>query len=269
MSSIGDYNAIMSDHNVFNTTIYTPLSEALRVLEERQNDPVLMAKVSELLKGSIPDVLLKNKCAVLSRHLATPNHEHRMFIKIAKDNNLYPVFFEYHEDKFTSNNDFKHSLGQLRIAEDVDVNGDYNAEKMTVIDFNLYNGKKISEIKTLWGESLVDFHSRLFNVYDYNNIDDFFSYDASDWFKKNGDKAVNYYSNLFLLFICNGILFENYLTSDDGDGYFTKNIVLPAFDNVYSTFGIKPLIVPLGPLDIEHDPLWYYHLPKVKNNILK
>ena len=46
--SIGDYNKIMSDRNIFNQIVYTPLSEALRLLDERQKDKKLMAKV-ELL----------------------------------------------------------------------------------------------------------------------------------------------------------------------------------------------------------------------------
>jgi hypothetical protein len=39
--SIGDYDTIMSDRNIFNQIVYTPLSEALRLLEERQKDLVL------------------------------------------------------------------------------------------------------------------------------------------------------------------------------------------------------------------------------------
>jgi len=35
-TSIGDYNKIMSDRNIFNQTVYTLLPEALRLLKERQ-----------------------------------------------------------------------------------------------------------------------------------------------------------------------------------------------------------------------------------------
>ena len=33
-TKIGDNNAIMNDHNIFNQVVYTPLSEALRLLED-------------------------------------------------------------------------------------------------------------------------------------------------------------------------------------------------------------------------------------------
>lgn len=36
--SIGDYNKIMSDRNIFNQIVYTSLPEALRLLDERQKD---------------------------------------------------------------------------------------------------------------------------------------------------------------------------------------------------------------------------------------
>jgi len=45
---IGDYNTIMNDRNIFNQIVYTPLSEALRLLDERRKDPVLMARVEKI-----------------------------------------------------------------------------------------------------------------------------------------------------------------------------------------------------------------------------
>ena len=58
--SIGDYDIIMSDRDIFNQIVYTPLSEALQLLDGRKKDKELMAKVDKLLKGDIPEVL-KNK----------------------------------------------------------------------------------------------------------------------------------------------------------------------------------------------------------------
>ncbi len=53
---IGDYNTIMNDRNIFNQIVYTSLSEALRLLDERRKDPELMAKVGKLLKGDMPEI---------------------------------------------------------------------------------------------------------------------------------------------------------------------------------------------------------------------
>ncbi|MCX6752556.1 MAG: hypothetical protein NTZ87_03625 [Candidatus Nomurabacteria bacterium] len=266
MIKIGDYNTIMNDHNIFNQIVYTPLSEALRLLDERRKDPVLMAKVEKLLKGDIPEILKNKRCGVLFRQVATPNHETKRFLALTKENGLHPVIFEYHEDKFTSNNEFKHSLGQLHIQKKCSKNGDYNVEKITVIDFNSHNGKKIKDAKTLWGESLTDFHKRLFTIHEYNMKDDNFC-DASGWFKKNGGKAIYYYTNFFLLCSCFGVLFENFLTSKNSEGDFTKEVVLPSVENVINIVGVKPLIVPLEPMDIETDELWISYHPKIKTLI--
>ena len=101
----------MNDRNIFNQIVYTPLSEALLLLDKRRKDPELITKVEKLLKGDIPEILKNNKkYAVLFRQIATPNYETKRFIALAKENNLCPVIFEYHNDKFTSNNEFKHSL---------------------------------------------------------------------------------------------------------------------------------------------------------------
>jgi len=267
MISIGDYDKIMSDRNIFNQIVYTPLSEALRLLDERRKDPEFMAKVENILKGDIPEFLKENKCGILGRHIATPNHESRRFISIAKEHNLRPVFFEYLDDKFTSGNSFKHSLGQLHVQKEHPRHSHQHSEKITIIDFNIHNGKKLREVKTLWSESLVDFHKKLFTAHNYH-ADDLYVYDGSDWFKNNGGhKAVNFYSNFLSLFTCYGILFENFLTSKDTEGNFTKDIVLPAIEKVMNITGVKPLIVPLEPLEMEADDFWLHYLPKVRELI--
>jgi hypothetical protein len=250
MTSIGDYNKIMSDRNIFNQIIYTSLPEALRLLKERQKDPELMAKVKKLLKGNIPEILKKKKCAVQFRQITTPNNECQQFIKLARENDLQPVFFELH------------------VQSHVNKNNVYPVEKITIVDFNKYNGKKLKDVKTLWEEPLVDFHKKLFIAHDYN-LKDFNFYDASEWFKNNGGNAVNYYTNFFLLFICFGILFENFLNLKNSEGEFTKNIVLPALEKVINLTGVRPLIIPTDPIDMETDVHWISYHPKIKALIPK
>ncbi len=263
MTSIGNHKTILSNRTLFNSVVYTPLSEALTAIEERQKDAGLIKKVDTILKGNIPEILTHSyRNAVLFRQIATPNYEGRYFQTVAKEYNLKPIFFEYHDDKFTSNNEFKHSLGQLRIQGLVNKNDSYPIEKISVVDFNTYNGKPLRDVKTLWGESLIDFHRNLFIAEGYD-INDFYFYDASTWFKSNGNKAIDYYTNYLLLFVCHGILFENFLL-DDSEIEFTKNVVLPAIENVMTLTGLKPLIVPGGPMDMESDKHWISYDLKIK-----
>lgn len=263
MTKIGDYNKIMSDRNLFNQIVYTPLSDALKLLEERRNDPELVAKVEKLLKGNIPEFLKENKCGIQFRQIATPNNDCKHFIKLTLENKLHPVFFEYLDDKFTSNNEFKHSLGQLRVQNKVNKKDSFPVEKITVVDFAKHDGKKLKDVETLSGDKLPDFHKKLFSAYNYE-IDNFYFYDASNWLKENGVTATNYYSNFFLLSICFGILFENFLTTDDEEGEFTKNIILPAIEKVIDLTGVRPLIIPIGALDMETDEHWISYSLDIK-----
>ncbi|MEI8270610.1 MAG: hypothetical protein WCG45_04525 [bacterium] len=266
MEKNNDYNKIMSDKKLFYETIYTSLPEALKILEKRQKDKKLLSKIEKLLDNDIPEPLKDiKKNAVQFRQIATPNSDCEHFIGITSSFGLQPVFFEYFDDKFTSNNEFKHSLGQLRIHDGINKYGDYNSEKMTIIDFNKYNGKKIKEVFTLKSELLIDFHRELFDVLGFKK-ENFVFYDASAWFKNHGKIAEEYYTNFFLLFVTHGILFENFLTKGT-EGQFSKNITLPALDKVIKLTGLKPLIVPIPPMEIEEEEHWISYHPKIKKHI--
>lgn len=264
-----DYDKIMSDRNIFNKTVYTPLSEAIKILEKRQTDNSLIQKIEKLLNDDIPEPLRKiDKYGVNEKQVATPNYDTRWFVELMRDNGLKAVFAEYHSDKFTSNNEFKHSLGQLHLHDDHnDKKGENIEEKITIVDFNKHNGKKIKEVTTVWGEPLVDFHKRLFEISGIPT-DDLLFYDASEWLKRNGASADKYYERDLLLYICHGILFENFLLKGT-EGHFTKNIFLPAFKKVFDLTGEKPLIVPIPPMDEEENAHWISYSKKIKKHIKK
>lgn len=257
----------MADRKLFNKTVYTPMSEALRLLEERRNNPELMAKVEKLFTGEIPEPLKKEKMyGVQARQIATPNYDTCWFLELTKSNGLTPVFLEYYDDKFTSNNDFKYSLGILRIHEKINKKGEDIEEKINIVNFSKDDGKKIKDISTISGESLTNFHHNLFKALNLQ-IDEKSFYDNSIWFNKMGGKASSYYYNFLLLFICHGILFENFLFEDGKD--FTKKIFLPSLEKVSIATGMKPLIVPIPPMDNEDDSHWFSYNKIIKEYIKK
>lgn len=253
----------MSDKKLFYSTIYTKLSEALKILEERKKDKALQDKIEKILNNNIPEPLRgSNKNGVHFRQIATPNHDVHWFTELTKDHGLKSVFFEYHKDKFTSNNSFKHSLGQLRVHPKLNKKGDHVEEKVTIFDFNKYNGKHFKDVLTFWSEPLADFHKRLFDACGYSRENLCF-YEASKWFEENGPHAIDYYTNFILLFVRHGILFENFLLTGT-EGEFTKDIFLPAFEKAFQLAGVKPLIVPIPPMDNEEDVHWVSYDKKIK-----
>lgn len=250
-----DIDSLVADREAFNAFVYTPLKEAISLLKQREHDEELREKINTILPNGLPEILNGQNSAILFRHLATPNYEIRRFVSIIDAiDDLKPVFWEYHTDKFTSNNECKHALGKMSFHFGKGKKGGEIINRINVIDFNTYNGKRIVDVKTLWGESLIDFHHNLFTA-TYPKIDHSAFFDASDWFLKSGGNAKEYYKYFLTLFLQNGILFENFML-DEKEIDFTKEVFLTAFIEVYSQTGLKPLIVALSPTDIEGDHFW-------------
>jgi len=252
--SLSEVPEILSDRRRFDQLLYTPLSKAWKILEERRNDKNLETKILRMLGGDIPDPMRSGPKGVLFRNLISPNYEVRRFVSLLEGfKKLDPLFFEYTEDKFTSNNPLKHSLGKMHFMGNVGKKGGMNMDATNIIDFVESDGKPINDVKTKWGEELVVFHHRYFNEKFRPMPDSFFN--GSRWLMSKGSSASEYYKSFFLLFVRHGVLFENMML-DPKEKIFAEKVFLPAFLSVYNELGLKPLIVALGPTDIEGDRFW-------------
>jgi hypothetical protein len=244
-----DIDFLMSNPEAFSSFIYTPINDAIKSLEQRSVNLALNKFIDS--KIPIKPTLINNtdKLAFLSRDLATSNFETKKFIEVVeKEGLLKPVFWEYYGDRFSPNvNITKYSLVKMTFYFGLDKSGKDRVRNMTIVDFNLYNGKKISEVKTLWGQSLVEFHHELLDYMYPNQIGkNIFFFDATEWYRTVGDHVSVYYENLLILYLRNGILFEEYFLDDQYESVFIKNIFLPAFIKIYKESGFKPLICNLS-----------------------
>ncbi len=252
--SIEDIPMLVSNRSLFDATLYTSLEEAWAELQRRRQDPELERKVLELLGGEIPVPLRNGPRAIIFRHVLTPNYEMRRFVSLVNGfGKLKPLFWEYYSDKYTPNNELKRTIGRLFFYHGKGKKGGSRIDSLNVLDFNTANGQLISDLKTVWGQNFVEFHHEFFK--------DCFrelpgtTYDASGWFKNNGQVSKTYYEAFMLLMIKDGILFENMML-DESEIDFAKNVFLPSFISVYQKLGLKPLIVALEPTDIEGDHFW-------------
>lgn len=232
--------------------IYTPLSVAKKEIWKRWNDKELRKKVENFLGGEMPEVFKDSPKAVLFRYIATPNLEFKIFNDLAKMMSLEPVFSEFLNDKFCTVNQDKLYMGKMTFSKK-NGNGRYIVSKEKVIDLNKYDGKNISEIKTIWGEKFVNFHHRIFDKF-YSKIKKFDAYK----FKSNGENPYEVYLKFFSLFICNGVFFEVYYNKDKKEQSFISEVILPAFNKIKNLFGIKPLIIPIIEPTDENVFLQYY-----------
>lgn len=235
--------------------IYTPLSVAKKEILRRWNDKELREKVEKYLGGNIPDAFRDNPRTALFRFMTTPNLEFQIAYDTSKLMDLDLVFMEFLNDKFCTRNQDKLHLGKMIFFHKKNGENACIKDRKKIIDLEKCDGEHFKKIKTIWGEDFIEFHHRIFNK-KYNKIDTF---DVSE-FKTNGGSAYDVYLKVFSLFICNGILFENYFVGSDKDERrFTFDVVKPAFDKIQEIFGLRPLIVPLVSYKVDGDIFWQYY----------
>jgi hypothetical protein len=246
--------------------IYTPLSVAKKEIWKRWNDPVLRKKVEDFLGGEVPRVLKRSPRAVLARHVASPNNEFMRYLDLSKIIGLEPKCLEYFEDKFRAENQDKYYLGKLFFCNGVGKKWGERTSIVKAINFDASEGKQLTRVKTLWGEDFIKFHHRLLSqiLDNYKSI----IVDESVWIKNNGKIPSAFYENFLSLFICFGVLFEDYLENKN-EKEFTTKIVIPAFSKMYKKFGVKPLIVKIYPSENENDLFWRHYPAKIEKTARK
>jgi len=247
------------DENQF----YTSIEDAKEEIQRRWNDVELRKKVEEYFKNDFPEPLKKGPRAIFSRSIIAPDNEFLRFVELAKKTNLDPLLFEYSKDKFVAKNPDKFGLGKL-IFYDKKIKNSSGYPRMKVVNFNIYEGKKFCDIKTLWGEGLADFYHDVLDEACPNLKSNIF--DISDWFNRTRYATEYYYLYYLGLFVCHGILFENILASDH-EKEFSEKKIIPSFNKLKDIFGIKPLIVPIAPIKIENDFYWWCYPKDIKKII--
>lgn len=244
--------------------IYTSLDVAKREVWRRWNDKELRKKVEDFLGGDIPEIFKNFPRSVLGRHVLSPNFELLHFLQLANTIGLRPLCVEYLHDKFVSNNIDKFYLSKLLFYNSYCKKEEHDLPQLKIMDLSDTEGKSLCDLKTIWGGSLVEFHHEIFRSlklsYYIDNID------ISDYLKIKGGVAIKYYIYYLALYICHGVLFENYLV-DRKQVDFTEKVVLPSCKKIGEIFGVKPLIVPLVPFNEENDLHWRFYPECVKNVI--
>ncbi len=238
--------------------MYTTIEEAKVELWKRWNDQLLKEKAREYIK-ILPEYFEAAPRAVIARQVASPNFESEIFFQSASTLKLSPLWWEYSGDKFVAANPDKKAWGKMVFYGGRGKNNGAKRDCYNVIDFNRFDGKPLNQIQTVWGENFVEFHNRLA----VSHVGQFEIFKATSWMNDMGGKAEIYYKFFLAVFICHGILFENFLSTPMEEDFKTK-IVLPCIRELKEYFGLEPLIVPILPLESETDPYWTWYPEKFK-----
>ncbi len=253
----------------YSDLILTP-AEALAELERRRQDPQLKQRIEEYLGGDIPEYCTDGPILHISRYIVTPNFETLRFIHLIKHLGHRLVASQDSKGLFVSQNIVKRALCKLPVCRRLSqkngiVNEQY--ENLSVVDFNSADGKRFCDIKTLWGEPLIDFHTRLFAELNVERVETF---DDAEWIDRHHrDDLLEQYKNLLALFVVHGIFFENYDMDDPHEVRLMRHIIRPACEFVEKKFGHRPLMVHIFPTVGESSRFWISYPAKVADVVEK
>ncbi len=227
--------------------VYTPLEDALRELERRRADRSIMQRMDSFFsKLGVPFIDLA-PAFVFCRDIITPNHEYERVRELATS--LPLALFEFDAKFVAANNDSYH-LCRLRF----DSNSGNGSECLRIVDFNAYEGKYFSEIQTVNGILLHSFHHKMLD-YMFPNTSNSIR-DITTWFLVTRELSPHYYFHFLALFLTHGILLENYVVEQASEADFFFQRMLPSFLMCEQEFGLRPLIVPPLPLELEESNHW-------------
>ncbi len=244
--------------------------DALAELDRRrQQDPSVQLRIEKFLRGDIPEYFKNGPILYLARHINTPNFETIRFMYLMKHLGMNAVVSHDSRGKFAPHNHIKRALGKLHVCTRLSQeNGSLHEhyQNFTIIDFNSAAGKPFSDITTVWGEGLIDFHTRLFTELGLDHVE---SPDDAAWIDRHHrTNLLEHYKELLSLFVVHGIFFENYNMEDKQERLFVQRILRPACEWVEKEFGYKPLIVPIFPTTLESCQFWISY-PKKVGEILR
>jgi len=253
-------------HKAFRSKVYTNLSDLQAESKRRWNDKKLRKKVEDFFGSKMLSILQKKQRAVLSRSIGTPNLESKYFLDLSKEIKLDPLILEY-SGKFVAKNKDSYHLCRLFFSRTLKNKNSVSVDTIKIVDFNKDEGKHFHKIKTVWGESLVDFHHKLL----HKELPKLGSktFNFSEWFDETKQLSDKYYLYYLSLFVCHGVLFENFLIGDKQEASFIKEKFLPSFKQVERLFGVKPLIYPLLPFEHEKSSSWLSYHESLKKHVDK
>lgn len=215
---------------------YTDSSKAVEILRSRRVNPVPANERETDQNDYIRKFLLDGEYAILARQFAAPNFETLSFVRKARECGLKPLILEYSADKFSGENSSKLACGIIEIEKSPDVN------QFIVCQVAAFLGQPISNVKTLWGQFILDFHHEMMK--EIPELADVPVIDMSQWLHDHGKAARKYYFPYLSLFVRHAVLFEMFLDNSE-EFTFTRDIVLPAINQAAEVYGAEPIIVAL------------------------
>jgi hypothetical protein len=239
---------------------YLSIDEARAELTRRWNDLELRRAVEKEIGPCFIDLFKKGPRGCYYPPLASPTMSFEWFMHLARYVGSEPTALECSGDYFSKGNDEKVGLSRLRVT-----NSEQQPCLFDCLSLNAANQKEIRSLTTRMGISLVELHRNLLRESGLSIV----CHDLTEW-KTNLGKPAAFYGPFFAHFIAHGVLFETFDLDTDYESKFTREVVLPAFENVKSRWGLAPMIVNLYPKNqtLEEDFYWWSYPPRLSRFII-
>ena len=242
--------------------VYTNIELARGEVQRRWQDHAIKKEVEKFLE-EIPQPFNENPRAVLARHIVSPDNEFYLFAELAEKIALDKLGWEYVDDYFCSCNVDKMRLAKMTFLHRKDKNGNPIITHKRIVNIEKSEKRKLRDLKTDWGEGLVTFHHRILD----NCLSGIDHFDASTWYKNRGCHASEYYKYFLGLFLCHGVLFEDFVTNRVENEFF-ESVVFPAFNFLEKEFRLRPLIVHLRPEEFQNFKFWWGYKEEIKTMLI-
>lgn len=227
---------------------YYSLNAAKEHLVSRQADQALQREVMKVIGKPPLETFGEKQFVAISQHVATAKWQDVRFTEAALEAGLVPIWMEYTHDSFCSANGDKNALWSLFVYSGNGKRGGPKLQKYKVIEDPVpCEKKRICDITTISGESLVELHHRIRKAVFTPEIAQSVV-DMSNWLTIHGGRAELYYKAYLSLFVLNGVLcedFDEFPGQRDSYVQFRERVFLPSWEWVLRTFGYTPLITRL------------------------
>lgn len=180
---------------------------------------------------------------LIGRHVATFRYEDEIFVQLAQEVGLHPLWLEYLGDRFTTAAPVKLALLQRFLFEGVGRSGGHKTRKEVLANAKHWDGKPLTDIVLNDGAKLIEFH-HAWQEQLYPGAE---RIDFTSWLWRAGKSSDRYYELYLSLFVAHAVLFEDYHGGESGGKLdnFTTRVFEAAHARVKARFGVDPLIVPL------------------------
>ena len=257
MDSARDSCFAAAEPAAIHVDLFTPLAEAVAELHRRRQHTDLMQRVRDYLHDDLPDYLRgQQPVLLLDRHVATPNNETMRFVELSTPFGLPMVISQDSGDKFVAHNGMKHALGKLPLQ----TNGHVTSRR--IIDFNVAQGERLSNIRTLTGVPLVEFHNDWLRRVLPARVQ---LADDAEWIsRKQRGNLLEHYKRFLALLVVHEVLLEAYI---DEDATLVRDVLRPAFSFIHQQFGVTPLIANLHDVSVLPPCDWDAYPEHIHNQI--